>query len=465
MAEPELEPYRPVSLLAVAGFAVVSLWACFLVIGALVALISKTPWLLPYWTVLFPLAGIALSAVARFRIKQSEGTQTGTALTSWGVFLGVVPTLGYWAYYVALCVVVGPEAESITREWFNHLQSGNVDAAFCLTLQPVERPHKKPDGSIPHDDLEKMNYKVVETGLAPVGPYERFCHNRLVRIVQQGGTATQVQLIRASSPEYQGKEYVVRREYQISTPEGSWNVMVTVHTAENERSGRSAGRRWYVFMNETGITADLPLTPLGERMQILQSDSRNYLNAWMKPVMGPAHLVAQNGTAAALAPAGGPAASLLQVVVTARASESDVFRPRIAIDRHDPWAPEKLRSSSLLADVEAILQRPGGDLASVITLAEVRPARWRKEKGLLIIEHDFRLRLPPSPLPLSPAAGERGWGEGEQKQSPRSRVVEGVWMVETDSRAVDDRSSPRWRLGGIRLERAGEEVSRRLPQD
>src|SRR5690348_7426840 len=68
------EPYQPLSLLAIAGFVLCLLYALVVIGGGVVALINHTPWLLPLWTLLLPVAGVTLALVARGRIQTSEGT-------------------------------------------------------------------------------------------------------------------------------------------------------------------------------------------------------------------------------------------------------------------------------------------------------------------------------------------------------------------------------------------------------
>src|SRR4051812_40579103 len=91
------EAYQPLSLLAIAGLLLCLLYALVVIGGGVVALLNPTPWLLPLWTLLLPIVGVALAWVARGRIEGSERTLGGTALANWGIGLGVLFGLTYTA--------------------------------------------------------------------------------------------------------------------------------------------------------------------------------------------------------------------------------------------------------------------------------------------------------------------------------------------------------------------------------
>src|SRR2546423_9588152 len=77
-------PYRPLSGLAVAGFALAAVYAFLVLAGGALALSRGSPWLMPAWTAVVPVAALVLCALARQRIRAAEGTLAGNSLTSWG---------------------------------------------------------------------------------------------------------------------------------------------------------------------------------------------------------------------------------------------------------------------------------------------------------------------------------------------------------------------------------------------
>src|SRR5262245_52442410 len=93
------EPYRPLSLLALAAFAVAVLYAFIVVLGGAVSLFTRVPWLMPGWSFLVPVVALVLCWAARARIRDSEGTLSGLAFSTWGARLAIVVGLTYAAYY------------------------------------------------------------------------------------------------------------------------------------------------------------------------------------------------------------------------------------------------------------------------------------------------------------------------------------------------------------------------------
>src|SRR5690349_6288502 len=71
------ETYRPLSLLALAGFGLAVIYDLVVLIGAAVSLFSHIPWLMPGWTFLLPVAALILCWAARTRIRNSEDTLSG----------------------------------------------------------------------------------------------------------------------------------------------------------------------------------------------------------------------------------------------------------------------------------------------------------------------------------------------------------------------------------------------------
>src|SRR5437870_645296 len=93
--------YRPVSLLAIVGACLGGLYTALVLLTTIVALINGTPYFLRGWLVILVLGGVVLSLLAMWQIRQSEGTLAGQAVARWGLWLSLVPGLGYEAYRYA----------------------------------------------------------------------------------------------------------------------------------------------------------------------------------------------------------------------------------------------------------------------------------------------------------------------------------------------------------------------------
>ena len=72
--------YKPLALLAVAGFVFSLVFGVVLVFSMLVALFKGEPFFLPEWMLVFPIGGAVLSGAALWQIGNSEGTRAGTKL-------------------------------------------------------------------------------------------------------------------------------------------------------------------------------------------------------------------------------------------------------------------------------------------------------------------------------------------------------------------------------------------------
>src|SRR5437660_3385416 len=93
-------------------------------------------WVLPGWTLVVPVAAAVLSWVARARIRGSEGTLGGAALTTWGLGLSLFFGLNYALYLTATFLAVRQQASDFAQEWLAELRQGHLDRAFLLTIRP-----------------------------------------------------------------------------------------------------------------------------------------------------------------------------------------------------------------------------------------------------------------------------------------------------------------------------------------
>src|SRR5256885_2337326 len=79
--------YRPITPLAVTGFALGIGFAIVVVGSFLFAIYQGVPFYLGGWIVALALGGAALSFVAERQVRQSEGTRAGAGLARWGMWL------------------------------------------------------------------------------------------------------------------------------------------------------------------------------------------------------------------------------------------------------------------------------------------------------------------------------------------------------------------------------------------
>jgi hypothetical protein len=236
---------RPRRLLAVAGLALGGTLAA-LALFSLVAFSGSNPWLVPGWTLVLPLLGGLVSWLARARIQKSEGTLSGTALTTWGLGLSLVFGLTYAAFLTAtLYAVRDQQGNEIARAYLREIQNGNLPRAFLLTLPPSARPA---EGPRLRDDIQ-VRFNTAK-GPEP-GPYSRFAQRDYVRLLQMAGEQAQVELKNADW-KYEQNAYSVTLVYQVTASLAKFQVSVTARGQE-AAGPKGGGRQWHVVGDSTGM--------------------------------------------------------------------------------------------------------------------------------------------------------------------------------------------------------------------
>ncbi|MFN4261140.1 MAG: hypothetical protein ACK4RK_17770 [Gemmataceae bacterium] len=301
MSLPSLpEPaYRPVSALAVAGFAVSTLTALVLGILGLLAFRSGTPLLMPWLSAVSGL-GAVLSYVAWFRDRRCPEALSGQALAVWGIWLGIVPGLTYLAYYAATERAIRYQAQSFTDEWLGRLEKEELAAAFWQTLPPAQRQPIDPSQA----DLLKFRF-----GMTPSGPgaWLRFQQNNLVRLSilkldERTITMDDAVTVRlchgiedASRWQAQGVrrwDYVgdddggglrVELTYRLRRPEGEYDAVVPVWGRESRATPPAfPGRQWQIDVVHIQITPRW--SPLGESLARLRRQAYDQVRHWQARV-------------------------------------------------------------------------------------------------------------------------------------------------------------------------------------
>ena len=275
-AAPALAPdeapksYSSLSLLAVSGLGAAVLYALVVGVGGAIALFNRTPWVLPLWSLAVPVAAVVLCWAARVRIQNSEGALTGARLAVWGVWLSLVVGLLYAAYYSACYLSITQMAGAVADEWFDDLKNDRIDKAFLLGLPPPR----------PADNAGLRARLELEFDRGPdgSGQLSLFRGSQFVRQIEQGGTATQVQLLGVKDwDSVPGGGYEVQLTYRVSTPYLSSEVVIPVVSVNN--ADDSGGRQWYVKTPQTASPAAISAD--GRRMIDQMNAARTTAPAWI----------------------------------------------------------------------------------------------------------------------------------------------------------------------------------------
>lgn len=247
----EIEPYRPLSKLALAGFAAACLWLLVLLVSALTAWVTATPMPLGAWMLLLPLPGLGLGIAGWYQSQRPEANLAGARLAACAFFLCLTSGLSYGAYIAATYAAIVPQSRASALEWLELLRDGKTDRAFRLTLPPDVRPRDTlSDAELASTLQSRFNQP---GGRYSRGEYSAFRENRLVRIILQGGANTELTPVGLGSLNHTGPGYQVVQYFRIATPQGLWKVRVTLRSNDADHSS-SAGRQWYVLWDRTELT-------------------------------------------------------------------------------------------------------------------------------------------------------------------------------------------------------------------
>src|SRR5262245_44036996 len=319
-AASEPEVYRPLSLAAVGGFSMSVLCAGLVVLTTVVALLKGAPLFLANWLVTaLAASGVLLSWIGILAVRYSEGTRAGAALARYGIWLSVVPGLGYLAYSFFTGLALTQQANDfLTRIrdddsgfWQRltdaaRLQSeaelshgedrdlklaqsqASVDSAFLLTLPYVRRA-----GHLPAPDVQRAQdipkFRDWEARLAKdfdipspmsdVGEIGLFREHKLVRAILMSGKDVTIESLGVQDWEYEQGSYTVRRNYRITTPEFIFEVLVPVGSTEGEES--EGKRKWFVIFTRQQLNRPTKSTPLGDAVEKARGLSRTALKEWL----------------------------------------------------------------------------------------------------------------------------------------------------------------------------------------
>jgi hypothetical protein len=268
------EAYRPLSLLALAGFVLSVLYSGLIGIAGAVALAGRSPLLLPLWLVFLPLALGAVCWVARNRVRDSEGTLGGGSLASWGLGLSLVFGLVYGSYYAATYFAVRQQATAAADTWLDLLKKGEVERAFRLTVPPPQRPA---------DDANlRAVLEVAFNAEKAQATLNWFRQCEFVHLFQRGEVETQP--VGMVEWDYEKGAYHVQLRYHLRTPEVSGDAIVTMVGAEAQ-AGEFEGRQWQIIAPQSNYLLPLKATPEGERKLKATESAREFADAWLRHVM------------------------------------------------------------------------------------------------------------------------------------------------------------------------------------
>lgn len=275
--------YRPVSILALSGFALALVFAGLVALSTLVALIQGLPLFLSGWTMVFAVGGAVLSLLALLRIRNSEGTLAGTALARWGMWLSILLGVTYFVYAYVTGLALTIQANDFVMEkkdedsgFLPRLLAASTSKAelyhaFLLTLPATNRGSVKPENEERMLDQFDRPRPDGEPGLLA-----GFRLNPLVLALAPGPKEVTIQPLGVQEWSYEKESYQVRRNYRIVTPENTIEVLLIVRSTEG---GEGERRKWFVVQPAREAMRITP-TLLGNTIATYRFYSRVFLDKW-----------------------------------------------------------------------------------------------------------------------------------------------------------------------------------------
>ena len=216
----EVVQYHAVSVLAIVG----------LLLGLASPLCFMAPLLM-----MVPVIGAVVSLIALRRISASEGALVGRKAAAAGLALCIAFSVAAVSRAKVTQYLRTQQAESVARQWFELVQSGQTEPAFRLTVRGASPEPPPPPGSPESAPAED--------------PLAHFLHDPVVEALQAAGEAAIVEP--GGSVDYSaqsGGQVFVRRQFVVTPPAGvesgtSFDVTLTLQRA---RVSGERDLRWLV---------------------------------------------------------------------------------------------------------------------------------------------------------------------------------------------------------------------------
>lgn len=271
-AMPAADAYRPLSSLALLAVIVAGIFALLVAFFGLVSYGTGAPLAIGIWALVFPAVALALTTLARRRIRASEEALGGQALCSWAWWLSVVFGGIFLAHYFGTYLAVELQARDFAERWLAKLRDGKTVAAFLDTQPPAVRRLDKPDDA----EAIRQRYDTLPPGRPGKAPLSAFRTSDISQFLGQGGEGTSWRFLGVRNWEYGGGGYKVYLTYDLFAPTGAFQFQVPVQSSQGKEI---EGRQWAVLSLETKMLAG-GLTALGQAVEAWRVKGREFVAAW-----------------------------------------------------------------------------------------------------------------------------------------------------------------------------------------
>jgi hypothetical protein len=217
-------------------------------------------------------------------------------LTTWGIGLSLVPALLFVTYLVVKEFAVGNEANGFSDDWFTRLRHMDAQPLDRLTTFWDTLPADRRDGDLSNPEVQRqlaskpdqlaeveqlIGKKFAFGDLGQKGPWAVFQENDLVKFVQGLPEQAKIESRGVRTWNYHGGAnggYHVEQAYQITSPEGTFEVVLTAESFQT----KDGSRQWQVVLPNTGLMPPTgrSFTPAGKFLIELRGESAAFARDW-----------------------------------------------------------------------------------------------------------------------------------------------------------------------------------------
>jgi hypothetical protein len=284
MAEPSTFPeehvsepivYRRLSVLAILSCLIAAVFALAMSYQAILAFRYRMGFFLPMIVNAVPWIAVVMAIAALVFIRRSDGALAGAGLARTGLWIGLISSLGYWAYFGATYFATCQQADVQVRRWLGELRDGKIWYALWDSLDPKVRQSMNPE------DVEGMKARIralFASSQESSAPDEAMKRSSVVRPILQAGSDVTFETGPISFWDVQKDAYKVGRDYHITTPEGSYDARIVAIGAVS-RNREWEGRQWKISAQECKVLKS-DVSEVGLNVMGFRQHSFQYVMNW-----------------------------------------------------------------------------------------------------------------------------------------------------------------------------------------